>query len=210
MAEACPSPPSHIPHTHTWHQWLSVIIHAATHRGKLNQTTSSFTCVIYFVRLRSRFILSSWPMSHVDHEHFLFFSCSSSHRAFRINELKTEVTNRLAMLEKRVERKWCIYSLNERIPERKIPFRCNTTRGVNKSWNTASGNTFLKWNQTLMFLIISFQWRAWRWWRLRSVKMIWRSYGMRWLQEVAAGEMNDKVRCLIILLQMSRETTKAK
>lgn len=30
----------------------------------------------------------------------------SSHRAFRINELKTEVTNRLAMLEKRVERKW--------------------------------------------------------------------------------------------------------
>lgn len=27
------------------------------------------------------------------------------HRAFKINELKTEVTNRLAMLEKRVERK---------------------------------------------------------------------------------------------------------
>jgi len=30
--------------------------------------------------------------------------CSSLYRAFRINELKTEVTNRLAMLEKRVER----------------------------------------------------------------------------------------------------------
>lgn len=29
----------------------------------------------------------------------------SVHRAFKINELKTEVTNRLAMLEKRVERK---------------------------------------------------------------------------------------------------------
>lgn len=27
-------------------------------------------------------------------------------RAFKINELKTEVTNRLAMLEKRVERKY--------------------------------------------------------------------------------------------------------
>uniref|UniRef100_A0A8C9YI41 Phosphodiesterase 9A like n=1 Tax=Sander lucioperca TaxID=283035 RepID=A0A8C9YI41_SANLU len=33
----------------------------------------------------------------------LSFSIFSSHRAFRINELKTEVTNRLAMLEKRVE-----------------------------------------------------------------------------------------------------------
>lgn len=31
-------------------------------------------------------------------EHFLFLC-----RAFKINELKTEVTNRLAMLEKRVE-----------------------------------------------------------------------------------------------------------
>lgn len=42
----------------------------------------------------------------------------SSHRAFRINELKTEVTNRLAMLEKRVERKWYIlpYNLDERTP----------------------------------------------------------------------------------------------
>lgn len=43
----------------------------------------------------------------------------SSHRAFRINELKTEVTNRLAMLEKRVECKWCIYSSNEKDPPRK-------------------------------------------------------------------------------------------
>lgn len=33
------------------------------------------------------------------------FSHHLFHRAFRINELKTEVTNRLAMLEKRVERK---------------------------------------------------------------------------------------------------------
>lgn len=33
-------------------------------------------------------------------ERFLFLR-----RAFKINELKTEVTNRLAMLEKRVERK---------------------------------------------------------------------------------------------------------
>lgn len=32
--------------------------------------------------------------------HGSFFTC----RAFRINELKTEVTSRLAMLEKRVER----------------------------------------------------------------------------------------------------------
>ena len=36
----------------------------------------------------------------------LIISILSSHRAFRINELKTEVTNRLAMLEKRVERRW--------------------------------------------------------------------------------------------------------
>ena len=41
--------------------------------------------------------------------------------------------------------------------------------------------------------IILFQWRAWRWWRLRSVKMIWRSYEMRWLQEVAGGEMKEKL-----------------
>lgn len=34
------------------------------------------------------------------------FSIVSPYRAFRINELKSEVTNRLAMLEKRVECKW--------------------------------------------------------------------------------------------------------
>lgn len=31
-------------------------------------------------------------------------------RAFKINELKTEVTNRLAMLEKRVERTCCMHT----------------------------------------------------------------------------------------------------
>lgn len=36
-------------------------------------------------------------------------------RAFKINELKTEVTNRLAMLEKRVERK-CTLALGQRFP----------------------------------------------------------------------------------------------
>ena len=37
--------------------------------------------------------------------HFFPVCLSHTHRAFKINELKTEVTNRLAMLEKRVERK---------------------------------------------------------------------------------------------------------
>lgn len=47
--------------------------------------------------------------------HHLTFSIKFSychlpfpHRAFRINELKTEVTNRIAMLEKRVECEWSI------------------------------------------------------------------------------------------------------
>lgn len=41
-----------------------------------------------------------------------FYHLASFQRAFRINELKTEVTNRLAMLEKRVECKWCARSLD--------------------------------------------------------------------------------------------------
>lgn len=65
----------------------------------------------------------------------------SSHRAFRINELKTEVTNRLAMLEKRVERKWYIlpYNLDERTPPS----------------NTASGDMFLKWSPTVSCYLVS-------------------------------------------------------
>lgn len=39
---------------------------------------------------------------------FSYCHLTFPHRAFRINELKTEVTNRIAMLEKRVEREWSI------------------------------------------------------------------------------------------------------
>ena len=40
---------------------------------------------------------------------------SFSHRAFQITELKTEVTNKLAMLERRVECEWCsFYTTPER------------------------------------------------------------------------------------------------
>lgn len=47
-------------------------------------------------------------LSHMAHnEGVQCDSCDLYFRAFRINELKTEVTNRLAMLEKRVEREWC-------------------------------------------------------------------------------------------------------
>lgn len=72
-------------------------------------------------------------MDHVKYTspfHIIFcpYNFPSSHRAFRINELKTEVTNRLAMLEKRVECKsYILYSVSERILQESI-ITCDNTK----------------------------------------------------------------------------------
>lgn len=74
-----------------------------------------------FWRPYSSLVLSLWPYEPcVIH---VFNHLFSSHRAFRINELKTEVTNRLAMLEKRVEcMKYILCHLSKRITSGKKIF----------------------------------------------------------------------------------------
>lgn len=141
----------------TWHPLFS-----GTHFPAETMRRFMFSCLL----LVSAFHLRLF--SHHD-IHSCLLSVTSSFRAFRINELKTEVTNRLAMLEKRVER------------------RCYRWKGPHKLgvWRV----------QECSWLAVLFQWRAWRWWRLRGVKMTWRSYEMRWLPEVVAGDGRSKVRC---------------
>lgn len=96
----------------------------------------------------------------------------SSHRAFRINELKTEVTNRLAMLEKRVECKWCV-----------------TVRRA--LWGSPTLSFWLQQHPTAGWLLCSFQWRDWRWWKLRSARTTSRSSETRRPQEAGAGEIKN-------------------
>lgn len=52
---------THTSHTHTWHQGLSMITAASTHRDNWNQL-SSFTCHL-FCRPHYGFILSLWPVN---------------------------------------------------------------------------------------------------------------------------------------------------
>lgn len=82
----------------------------AAHGVKLNPKSAftfsylSFILPIYIPLLFC--LCAQWTMWSTNHSPIILYSYDLffSHRAFRINELKTEVTNRLAMLEKRVER----------------------------------------------------------------------------------------------------------
>lgn len=83
-----------------------MITHAATHRGTLNQVLSPLS---FILQAPFQYYLAIMTDEPCEIQVILYSNhLPSSHRAFRINELKTEVTNRLAMLEKRVERKWDI------------------------------------------------------------------------------------------------------
>lgn len=81
--------------THNSHTYLA-LVHFTVNSSELKLTARSFIPILL---VSFQFTLSYMSLSH----DVIWFS-----RAFRINELKTEVTNRLAMLEKRVECEWHI------------------------------------------------------------------------------------------------------